>query len=120
MNPSQDQVKSALRTLLASAGSALAGYVIAKGWVSASEANAILSNQQVMDTATAIVLAAFGSGGALASGIWGMIAHKQANLVATVAKMPEVTKVETVPTAAGIALASAADTGTGPVVVQRS
>jgi hypothetical protein len=117
MGPSSEQIKSAVRTLLASLGSALAGYVIAKGWVSAAEANAILSNQQFMDTATTTVLALLGAGVSAGAGIWGLIVHKQANAVAVVAGMPEVKKVELTSTPAGVDLSNAVSPVAGGVVV---
>jgi hypothetical protein len=108
MNPSSDQLKSAGRTLIATLGGVLAGWAIGKGWITEAQASAILSNQEFMSAATVIILACVGSVGSVAAGMWGLVAHKQANLVATVAAMPEVAKVETVSTAAGINLASAA------------
>jgi hypothetical protein len=120
MNPSQQQINSAIRTLVASLGSAVAGYVIAKGWISASEANAILSNQQLMDSATTVILALLGAGASAGAGILGLIAHKQSNVVATVAAMPEVAKVEMVPSKAGIDLAAAVPSAPGAVVTVAS
>ncbi|HXE51263.1 MAG TPA: hypothetical protein VN663_22990 [Ramlibacter sp.] len=108
MNPSQEQINSAWRTLITAAGSSLATWAVAKGWISQAQVTAILSNEQFISTATTLVLMAVGSLGVAASGTWGVITHKQANLVATVAKMPEVAKVETMPTAEGVALADAA------------
>ncbi len=116
MNPSQQQINSAIRTLIASVGSALAGYVIAKGWITTAQASAILSDQQLMDTMTTIVLALLGSAASVGAGVWGLIAHKQANVVAAVAAMPEVAKVETVPTPAGVALANAIPPAPGSLV----
>ena len=106
MNPSPDQIKSAVRTLIASLGGAVAGWAIAKGWITQAQASAILSNQEIMGAATAIILALIGSLGSTAAGIWGMIDKKQVNLVAAVAAMPEVAKVETIPTQAGVDLAA--------------
>ncbi len=106
MNPSPDQIKSAVRTFIASAGGALAGWAIGKGWITQDQAAAILSNQELMGAATVVVLAIVGSLGSAGAGIWGMIAHKQVNLVSTVAAMPEVKKVETMPTQEGVDLAA--------------
>src|SRR5712664_3948149 len=100
MNPSSDQVKSAVRTLIATIGGVVAGWAISKGWLTQSQATTILSNPDA-------IIAIVASLASTASGIWGLIAHKQANMVATVAAMPEVAKVETMPTQAGAALASA-------------
>ncbi len=114
MNPSSDQIKSAVRTLIASLGGAVAGWAIGKGWITQAQASAILSNQEVIGAATAIVLALLGSVGSTVAGVWGLLAHKQVNLVATVAAMPEVAKVETTPTRAGLDLAAGVQAA-GPV-----
>jgi hypothetical protein len=106
MNPSQDQVKSAARTLIATLGGMLAGWAIGKGWITQEQATAILSNQEVMGAASMIVLALVGSVGSAVAGVWGVIDKKQVNLVAAVAAMPEVNKVETMPTQAGADLAA--------------
>jgi hypothetical protein len=116
MNPSQQQINSAVRTLLATLGGLVAGWAIAKGYITQSEADSILSNQQVMDSVTTVVLTLLGSAGAAGVGIWGLVAHKQANVVATVAAMPEVNKVEMVSTAAGLNLAAAVPSAPGSVV----
>lgn len=116
MNPSQEQINSAIRTLVASLGGVLAGWAIAKGWITQAQATAILSNQEVIGAATMVLLAVLGGGGSAVAGIWGLIAHKQVNMVAAVAAMPEVAKVETMPTAAGVALASAVPPAPGVVV----
>ena len=106
MNPSQDQVKSAIRTLIATGGGMLAGWAIGKGWITQDQAAAILSNQELMGAATVIMLTIVGSLGSAIAGIWGVIDKKQVNLVAAVAAMPEVNKVETMPTQAGADLAA--------------
>lgn len=108
MNPSQEQINSAFRTLVTAIGGAIAGWAVAKGWVSQAQVTAILTNEQFISTATVLLLAGLGSLGAALSGAWGLIVHKQANMVATVAKMPEVAEVKTMPTQAGIDLANAA------------
>src|SRR3977135_786957 len=116
MNPSQDQIKSAARALVATLGGVLAGWAIGKGWITQAQANAILSNQEAMGAATTLVLALLGAGGSGIAGIWGWISHKQANMVATVAAMPEVAKIETMPTPSGVALASAVPQAPGVIV----
>jgi hypothetical protein len=107
MNPSQQQINSAVRTLLISVGSAIAGFVVAKGWITAAEASAILSNQQLMDSATTVIIALLGAGVSAGMGVWGVVSNKQTNLVQTVAAMPEVNKVELVPSQSGVDLANA-------------
>lgn len=109
MNPSQDQMKSAVRTLIATVGGALAGWAIGKGWITQAEASAILSNQELMGAASVIILTLLGSAGSMLAGIWGIWSKTQANLVAAVAAMPEVSKVETMPTPAGVSLANDAN-----------
>lgn len=116
MNPSQEQVNSAVRTFVATLGGLVAGWAIGKGYVSQSQANAILSNQEFLSAATTILLAGAGSVGAAIAGIWGLVAHKRQNLVATVAAMPEVAKVEMLPTPAGVKIAEAAPLAAGAVV----
>lgn len=115
MNPSQDQIKSALRTLIAAVGGAVAGWAIAKGWITQDQATAILSNQQVLDAVSVLLLTGVGSLAAFGSGVWGLITHKQANMVATVAAMPDVAEVKVMPTQAGVDLANAARATTTPI-----
>src|SRR6266567_3653493 len=100
MNPSPEQVKSAIRTLVASLGGVAAGWAIGKGWITQAQATAILSNQEVLGLATAMVIALGGLGASAFAGVWGLISHKKANMVAVVAAMPEVAKVEVLPTSA--------------------
>lgn len=116
MTPSQDQINSAVRTLVATLGGVLAGWAIGKGWITQAQASAILSNQEAISAATVLILTLIGAGGSGIAGIWGLISHKQANMVATVAAMPEVAKVETMPTPSGVALASAVPPAPGVVV----
>ncbi len=116
MNPSPDQVNSAVRILVASGFSLLAGWAIGKGLITKDQAAAILSDQQLMGAGTVIVLSIVGAAGSAFSLVWGLVAHKQVNLVATVAAMPEVAKVETMPTEAGAALAESVPPAPGSVV----
>lgn len=115
-SPSQDQINSAVRTFVATVGGALAGWAIGKGYVSQAQANAILSNQEFISAATTIVLAGAGSIGAAVVGIWGLISHRQANMVATVAALPAVSKVEMLPTKEGVDIANAVPSTPGAVV----
>ncbi len=112
----QEQLKSALRTLVSTGGGILAGLAIGKGWITQSQAQAILSNQPMIDLATEVLLLVFGAGGTAAVGIWGVVGHSAPNMVATVAAMPEVSKVETARTDAGVALAAAVPSVPGSVV----
>jgi len=85
--PSQDQILGMLRIFIPY----LLTMAVAKGYI---------PEGAVADVTTAIVtLVAIG---------WSAVAHKQSAVVARVAAMPEVSKVEVAPTAAGIALKAAA------------
>lgn len=81
----QEQVLGIVRWVITTAGAYAAG----KGWLTADQITLLLG------VAVAVVPL-----------VWTLFAHKQANLVATVAAMPEVAKVETVNTAAGRDLAA--------------
>lgn len=116
MQPNQAQVASAVRTLVVALGSALGGWAIAKGWITQAELDTLASNPQLLDSATTVILALLGAAASAGAGVWGVVAHKQANMVAAVAAMPEVAEVKTVPTPAGAALAAAA-TAVAPVAV---
>lgn len=106
VNPSSDQVKSAFRTLIATLGGMVAGWAIAKGLITQEQASAILSNQELMGAATTVVVTLLASIPPVIAGLWGVIDKKQVNLVAKVAAMPEVSRVETMPTKAGADLAA--------------
>ncbi len=117
MSPSQDQVKSAASTLVVAGLSGVFGWVVAKGYVTQAEANAILSNQQFMDWATTIALGLPSSLGAIAVGVWRYVDHKPSAMIAAVDALPEVTKIELAPTAAGQEMAAAVPSPPGSVVV---
>lgn len=104
---SQDLINSLLRSLGASLGGALASWFVAKGWLSVADAATVIG------AVTGVLLSA----GTL---VWGAIAHREVNLVATVAALPNVSKVETVSTQAGRDLAAATgSTLTAVVTVAR-
>lgn len=120
MNPSKEQVNGAVRTLVASGGGLLAGWAIGKGWISQDQAAAILSNQEVLGAATTILLTVLGAGVSALVGVKSIIEHKPANLVAAVAAMPEVAKVEVMPTPAGTTLKDEVPPTPGAVVTVAS
>jgi hypothetical protein len=101
---SQPQLESMIRSVLIAGGSYAAG----RGWITSSQLAWFSSDAALQFVGIVVAL-----GGAL----WGMIAHKQANMVATVAAMPEVAKVTTVPSPAGDALADAVNVAPPPTAV---
>lgn len=118
MNPSPEQIKSAMRTFVATLGGIGAGWAIGKGWITQEQATAVLSNQEFMSAASLIAVALLGSASSTFAGIWGMVAHKQANVIAAVAAMPEVAEVKTIATQEGMKLAQAInDAGPPPGAV---
>ncbi len=92
-----------IRQLLMIGGSMMGTYFVNKGLLSKDD----LSFVQANGPAIVGLLMAFGGF------IWGVISRKQANIVAAVAKMPEVQQVVTVPSADGQALAATADATAG-------
>jgi hypothetical protein len=98
------QRDAAIRQLLLVTGSALGTYFAHKG---------LLSQDQVTLLGT-VLPAAVGALMVLGGSIWTVISRKQANMVAAVAQMPEVNKVETTSTVDGKNLAIAANTAADP------
>ncbi len=113
--PSKDQIKSSVGTLVVALGSLVFGLAVGKGWITQEQANAILLNPTVQTDATNIVMMIIGSGVAAAAGIWRAVARKQVNMVATVAAMPEIAEVKTMPTQAGVELQQAASAASAPI-----
>lgn len=87
---STEQIMGLIRQILP----VLGGIAVSLGW---------LTSGQVGDL-TATVLQIAGPGLIIISTIWSLLNKTQANLVATVASMPEVKKVELQPTVAGVTL----------------
>lgn len=102
MTPNAEQIKGALRALLVFG----AGIAVDHGWITTSQMQALLDPQ---------LLGALGTMGALAMVAWSWWTHRQSNAVAVVAAMPEVFKVQTMNTVAGIQLA--ADVGSTPQAI---
>lgn len=94
---SPDQVNNLIRDVLRVGGPILATWFVRKG---------ILSTEDVTFLGTQAP-ALLGIAMTIAGVVMGMVSHKQANMVATVDAMPEVQRIITQPTAAGIALADA-------------
>ncbi len=113
---SPDQLKSAARWVVATGGSALASWVVAKGFVSKDQAAAILANPDVQNYGVTVIVSVVGAAVSGAGLLWGLITHKKVNMVAAVAALPEVAKIETTPTQAGASLAAAIPPAPGVVV----
>lgn len=95
----QEQVKSAVRWVLATFGGVIGGFFIGKGWVTADQVASVLSNDTVIALITSGVVALVGL-------IWGQVIHTEAAAVATVDAIPAVAGVVTKPTPEGRALAA--------------
>lgn len=99
MNP--EQVKSAVRWLIATFGGVVAGWFAAKGWFTIDQVNSVLNSPATASLVVSII-----------AGAWGLFTHTQSNAVAVVdkiAKLPDspVAAVVTEPTPAGRDLANA-------------
>lgn len=97
----QEQVKSAIRSLITTFGGVIAGWFAAKGWFTIDQVTSVLNSPTTISILASI-----------AAGAWGLVAHTQKNAVAvvdTIAKQPDspVKAVVTEPTDAGRALADA-------------
>lgn len=97
MNLNWEQIKGLIRTVIIGLG----GVAIAFGWLPAADLQFLTS-----DTFLA-ALGALGSLVVAGMGWWSHQTHSPANAVAVVAAMPEVAKVEVVPTQAGLDLKAA-------------
>lgn len=107
VTPNQQQIMSAVRMAIAAFG----GLAVGKGWVTKDQLVLLGS-----DASMTIILQIVGVLSAVAAGVWGQFAHKQANQVAAVAKMPEVAQIQTMPTDEGRALAQDVGSTTAAVV----
>lgn len=97
----QEQVKSAIRSLITTFGGVIAGWFAAKGWFTIDQVTSVLNSPTTISILASI-----------AAGAWGLVAHTQKNAVAvvdTIAKQPDspVKAVVTESTEAGRALADA-------------
>lgn len=95
----QEQVKSALRSIITMFDDLIAGWFAAKGWFTIDQVNSIINSPTTLSVATSIVML-----------VWGLFTHTQANAVAvvdTIAKQPDspVKAVVTESTMAGQELA---------------
>lgn len=91
----QEQVKSAIRWVMTTFGTFVAGWFAAKGWFTVDQVVGVLNSPTVIGLITSGVMLA-----------WGMITHTKTNAVAVVDKMNEVAGVVTKPTVDGRALAN--------------
>lgn len=91
-----DQWKSLIASVIATFGGMLTVWLASKGWVDGQQFSALLASPAFLGLATSIAMA-----------VVAVVRRKQANMVATVAAMPEVARVVTVPTTAGADLAKA-------------
>lgn len=98
--PNNEQVKSGVRWVLAALGGTFFGVFISKGWVTAEQVQALMTNE----TLVGIIASGVMSLGGL---VWGLISRKESNMVAAVNAMPDVQGVVTTPTPEGRALAAA-------------
>lgn len=72
MSPNKEQVKSGLRTLIATFGGVLAGYFMARGWASSETVMSVLTSEAFLSlSASAIVF------------IWGIVSKTRNNLLIT-------------------------------------
>lgn len=102
MTPNWQQLQGALRTLIA----VLAGVAVDHGLLSSGDVQRLLDPQ---------LWTAIGTIGGLAIAGWSWWTHRQSNAVAVVAAMPEVFKVQTMNTPAGVQLAT--DVGSTPQAI---
>jgi hypothetical protein len=94
-----EQVKSAVRWLIATFGGVVAGWFAAKGWFTIDQVTSVLNSPTTVSIIASVI-----------AGVWGLFVHTQQNAVAvvdTIAKQPDspVKAVVTEPTVAGRALA---------------
>lgn len=76
----QEQVKSAIRSLITTFGGVIAGWFAAKGWFTIDQVTSVLNSPTTISILASV-----------AAGIWGLVTHTQANAVAvvdTIAKQP--------------------------------
>jgi hypothetical protein len=76
MQPNKEQIKSAIRWFGATFGGAIAGFFVAKGW---------LTSDQVMSVLTSEVFISLV--GSAAFGVWGLFRHTETNAVAVVGEI---------------------------------
>lgn len=77
-----EQLKNTLRTLIATFGGIIAGFVAGKGWATADQVISFLNSEVVLGLAAAV-----------ATGVWGWFAAKKKNQIANVDAMAEVAGV---------------------------
>lgn len=102
-----DQRNALIRQFLMIVGSGAGAYFVKKGWIDQQDATFLAAQGPAL----------LGIAMALGGSIWSAFAHKQVNMVAAVAAMPEVAAVVTASTAEGDKLAAVAPANVVPVDV---
>jgi hypothetical protein len=83
MQPNKEQIKSAIRWFGATFGGAIAGFFVAKGWLTADQVVSVLTSEVFIGIVTSAIF-----------GVWGVVNKTRNNIVATAAQLPEVTRIE--------------------------
>lgn len=92
----QEQIKKAVRWVIATFGTFVAGWFAAKGWFTVDQVTSALNSEFVIGLIVSIISLA-----------WSLVSGTEKNLVATVDGLPRVAGVITQPTPAGRELAEA-------------
>ncbi len=90
-----EQVKSLIRTLIATFGGTIAGFFAAKGWFTIDQTLSVLNSPVFLGLIMSV-------GGV----IWGQLGHTSSGIVAAANALPAVQGVITTPTVEGQALAA--------------
>jgi hypothetical protein len=106
VSPNAEQIKSAIRWAAATFGGAIAGFVAGKGWATSDQVIAVVTSDEFIQGAGAMISLVFG--------IWGWFVHRQRNAVKVASEVPHVAGVITADTPEGKELAAAIP---GPAVV---
>lgn len=69
----QEQIKSAIRSLITTFGGGIAGWFAAKGWFTIDQVTSVLNSPTTISILASI-----------AAGAWGLISHTQTNAIAVV------------------------------------
>lgn len=101
MLPNDEQIKSAIRWLVASFGGMIAGFFAAKGWFTVDQVLSVLNS----NTFIGLIVSLVGL-------VWSVVARTKTNMVLAVNALPEVKGVVTMPTTAGAALATSIPSST--------
>jgi len=111
ITPNVEQIKSAIRWVIATFGGGFIGWGTAKGW-DISGLLSMFNTEAVVGVVASLIMLA-----------WGVIAKTKTGLVAAASAVPEVTKIEISPVSTSkdsVQAASAIVKGTSPIVVASS